>query len=177
MDLLPQGTTIGADKERLTIAGGTNYQLNVWVNGNVNTSVNYAIDSGIIGASVSSSGLLSIPNCIMQQWATLTVTSAVDSNALPLYISVACLPVSSDGSIRIAFGNYSGNYTDSSGFTWWGAWNTSGPNSGFNSWYQTAGVLIGTQLGSWEGAGLCVNDTWSGTDSQLYSRSMSSEGK
>ncbi len=166
-DILLQGTTIGTDHERLLVAAGTSYQLNIFVHGNVNTAVSYAIDQGIPGSSVSSSGLLTMPNCTAKQQGTVTVTSAVDSDALPLYIEVGCLPVSSDGGYRLALGNYTGDYTDSSGEIWYGSW----ANNGFNNGYEAPGLWWGYQNGSWQGYGLCQNDTWSGTDSQLYSRS------
>ena len=168
-DVILQGTTIGTDRERLTIAAGASYQLNVWLNGNVNPTLSYAIDSGIPGASVSSSGVLTMPNCTTKQRGMVTVTSAADPNALPLYIEVACLPVSSDGAYRLALGNYNGDYTDSTNHIWYGAWG----NYGFGNSYETPGMLWGSQLGSWQGLPACQNDTWSGTDSQLYSRSTS----
>ncbi len=166
-DVLLQGTTIGTDRERLTVAAGTAYQLNVWVNGNVNTAISYAINSGIPGASVSSSGLLTMPNCTAKEQGMITVTSSADANALPLYIEATCLPIGSDGSYRLALGNYTGDYTDSSGEIWYGSW----ANYGFNDYYEAPGLWWGSQNGSWQGYGLCQNDTWTGTDSQLYSRS------
>lgn len=168
-DVIPLGTTIGTDRERLTLPASSTYQLNVWVNGNMNTSVTYATTgSGI--ASVSS-GLVTMSACSSVQEGGVTVTSTSDSSALPLYIDVWCIPVSSDHGIRMAFGNWSGNYMDSRGFTWWGATN---PNAGFNNWYQVVGNWFGTQEGSWQGNPGCSGDTWSGTDYMLYARSMSS---
>ena len=165
-DVILQGTTVGTDHERLTVAALAAYQLNVWVNGNVNTTLNYAIDSGIPGASVSSSGLLTMPNCAVKQRGMITVTSA-DPSALPLYIEATCLPVGADGSYRLALGNYTGDYTDSTGEVWSGSWQ----NNGFDNSYESPGLLWGTQNGTWQGFPLCQNDTWTGTDSQLYSRS------
>ena len=166
-DVILQGTTIGTDRERLTIAGGASYQLKVWVNGNVNQHVTYSMDSGISGAFVSSSGVLSMPNCPVKERGTVTVTSMADTDALPLYIEVTCLPRSPDGAYRLALGKWDGDYTDSTGRTWWGSWG----NMGFNNSYEAPGLLWGTQNGSWQGYGMCANDTWTGTDSQLYSRS------
>lgn len=171
-DILLQGTTIGTDKERLLLASGVSYQLNVWVNGNVNTALSYSVDSGIPGASVSSTGLLTMPSCTTKQRGFVTVTSVADPDALPLYIEIACLPVSSDGSYRLALGNYTGDYTDSSHNTWWGSWN---PRQFYNA-YEVPGLWWGLQAGTWEGQGLCSGDTWSGTDSQLFSRSTSFKG-
>jgi hypothetical protein len=42
---------------------------------------------------------------------------------------------------------------------------------GFNNSYEAPGLYWGSQNGSWQGTDFCRNDTWSGTDSQLYSRS------
>ena len=171
-DILLQGTTVGTDHERLLMAAGTSYQLNVWVHGNVNTALSYSIDQGISGSSVSSSGLLTMPNCTTKQRGMVTVQSTADSDALPLYIEVGCLPLSSDGGYRLALGNYSGDYVDSHGYTWYGSW----ANYGFDSFYETPGLWWGGQTGTWQGYGPCQNDTWSGTDSQLYSRSTSFSG-
>jgi len=171
-DILLQGTTIGTDHERLMVAANTPYQLNVWVNGNVNTAISYAIDQGIPGASVSSTGLLTMPNCTAKQEGKVTVSSPSDPNALPLYIEVGCLPVSSDGSYRLALGNYTGDYVDSHGYTWFGSW---APYT-FDDSYEAPGLWFATQTGTWQGYGLCSNDTWTGTDSQLYSRSTSFTG-
>jgi len=168
-DILLQGTTIGTDRERLTIAAGVSYQLNVWVNGNANLRVTYSFDGGIAGAYVSSSGLLTMPNCPAKQRGMVTVTSAADPDALPLYIEVTCLPVSADGAYRLALGNYSGDYRDSSNKTWWGSW----ANYGFDNYYEVPGLWFGGQLGSWQGVYACSNDSWTGADSQLYSRSTS----
>lgn len=171
-DVILQGTTIGTDHERLLAAANLAYQLNVWVHGNVNPAVSYSIDSGIPGASVSSSGLLTMPNCTTKEQGFVTVASLADSNALPLYIEVACLPISSDGAYRLAFGNYTGDYVDSSHNTWWGSW----ANNGFFNNDEIPGLAWGAQAGTWQGFNPCSNDTWSGTDSQLYSRSTSFSG-
>jgi len=170
-DVLLQGTTIGTDRERLTMGAGASYQLNVWVNGNANQHLTYSMDSGITGAYVSSSGAVWMPYCPTKQRGMITVTSLADPDALPLYIEVACLPISNDGGYRLALGNYSGDYVDSNGRTWWGSWG----NVGFNSNYETTGLYWGSQNGTWQGMGLCRNDTWSGTDSQLYSRSTNAD--
>ena len=166
-DVILQGTTIGTDRERLTMAAGVSYPLKVWVNGNTNQHVTYSMDSGITGAYVSSSGVVTMPYCATKERGTITVTSAADSDALPLYIEVTCLPMSGDGGYRLALGNYSGDYVDSTGRTWWGSWG----NTGFNNSYEAPGLWWGSQNGSWQGNGSCSNDTWTGTDSQLYSRS------
>lgn len=166
-DLILQGTTIGTDRERLTMAAGVSYPLNVWVNGNGNRNVMFSMDGGITGAYVSSSGVVTMPNCATKQQGMVTVTSTADSDALPLYISVTCLPRSADGAYRLALGNYSGDYLDSTGKSWWGSWG----NVGFNTGYEAPGLWWGTQNGSWQGLSSCRNDTWTGTDSQLYSRS------
>ena len=166
-DVILQGTTIGTDRERLTITAGTSYPMNVWVNGNVSTAVSYAINSGIPGATVSSTGVVTMPNCTTKQQGMITVTSSADPQALPLYVEVGCLPISSDGSYRLALGNYTGDYVDSTGQTWFGSWQ----NNGFNNSYEAPGIWWATQNGSWQGYEPCDNDTWSGADSQLYSRS------
>ena len=166
-DVILQGTTIGTDRERLTVAANTSYPLNVWVNGNVNTAASYAINSGIPGASVSSTGLLTMPNCAVKEQGMITVTSSADPNALPLYIEATCLPVGTDGAYRLALGNYTGDYTDSEGNVWTGSY----ANYGFNNNYESPGLLWGSHNGTWQGFPLCVNDTWTGADSQLYSRS------
>ena len=168
-DVLLQGTTIGTDHERLMVAANTPYQLNVWVNGNVNPAISYAIDQGIPGSSVTSSGMLTMPNCTTKQKGMVTVTSNVDPGALPLYIEVGCLPVSADGGYRLALGNYTGDYVDSHNYTWYGSWS----NWGFDSFYEAPGLEWGSQTGTWQGFPLCANDTWTGSDSQLYSRSTS----
>ncbi|HTZ90047.1 MAG TPA: Ig domain-containing protein [Alloacidobacterium sp.] len=168
-DVILQGTTVGTDRERLTVAAGVLYQLSVWVNGNISRALSYSVDSGIPGLTVSSSGVLTMPNCTVKERGMVTVTSLADPSALPLYIEVACLPVSTDGSYRLALGNYSGDYTDSNGFKWYGSW----ANYGFNNIYEAPGILWGSQLGSWQGNVGCQNDTWTGADSQLYSRSTS----
>ena len=171
-DILLQGTTVGTDRERLMIAANTSYQLNVWVHGNVNTTVSYAIDQGIPGASLSGTGLLTMPNCTSKQQGMVTVTSTADPGALPLYIQVGCLPVSADGGYRLALGNYSGDYVDSSGKTWWGSW---APAEFANS-YEEPALGWGMQTGTWQGYGPCANDNWTIPDSQLYSRSTSFAG-
>jgi len=168
-DILLQGTTIGTDHERLLVAANTPYQLNVWVNGNVNTAISYTIDQGIPGSSVSSTGLLTMPNCTTKEKGMITVSSNGDPGALPLYIEVGCLPVSADGGYRLALGNYSGDYVDSNHYTWWGSWS----NWGFDNSYEAPGLGWETQTGTWQGYPPCANDTWTGTDSQLYSRSTS----
>jgi hypothetical protein len=166
-DVILQGTTIGTDRERMAVAAGTSYQLNVWVNGNVNRHLTYSMDSGISGSYVSSSGMVSMPYCSTKQRGMITVTSLADSDALPLYIEVNCIPMSADGGYRLALGNYSGDYRDSTGKTWYGSWG----NMGFNNSYEAPGLFWGAQNGSWEGYSACQHDTWTGTDSQLYSRS------
>jgi hypothetical protein len=169
-DVILQGTTIGTDRERLTMAAGVSYQTKVWVNGNTNQTVSYNMDSGITGAHVSSSGVVTMPYCPTKQRGMITVTSIGDPDALPLYIDVTCLPVSVDGSYRLALGDYNGDYVDSTGRTWWGSWG----NPGFNNAYEVPGLWWGSQNGSWQGQNMCQNDTWSGADSQLYSRSTDS---
>jgi len=171
-DILLQGTTVGTDRERLLVAANTSYPLNVWVHGNVNPAVSYAIDQGIPGAGVSSTGVLTMPNCTTKEQGMVTVTSTADAGALPLYIQVACLPVSADGGYRLALGNYSGDYVDSTGTTWWGSW----ASYDFDDFYESAGRGWGGQTGTWQGFGPCANDTWTGVDSQLYSRSTSFSG-
>ncbi len=171
-DVLLQGTTIGTDRERLLVAANASYQLNVWVRGDVNTSISYAIDQGIPGSSVSSTGVLTMPSCTAAQKGMVTVTSTADSDALPLYIEVNCVPVSGDGGYRLALGNYTGNYVDSGNNTWWGAWS----NWGFDNGYEGPGIGWDTQTGTWQGFAPCSGDTWGGTDSQLYSRSTSFNG-
>lgn len=168
-DILLQGTTVGTDRERLLVAANTSYPLNVWVHGNMNTTVSYAIDQGIPGAGVSSTGVLTMPNCTTKEQGVVTVRSTADSGALPLYIQVGCLPVSSDGSYRLALGNWSGDYVDSTNKTWWGAWAA----SYFDNLYESPGRGWGGQTGTWQGFDPCENDTWTGPDSQLYSRSTS----
>ena len=168
-DILLQGTTIGTDRERLAMAAGVSYQLNVWTHGNVKTQLSYSMDTGITGAYVSSSGVLTMPNCQAKERGMVTVRSVADPEALPLYIEVNCIPRSSDGGYRLALGNYTGDYVDSTHKTWWGSW----ANNGFNNPYEAPGLWFGAQLGSWQGYSPCSNDTWSGTDSQLYSRSTS----
>lgn len=170
-DVILQGTTIGTDRERLTMAAGASYQLNVWVNGNTNQHLTYSMNSGISGAYVSSSGVVSMAYCPTKERGMVTVTSLADPEALPLYIEVTCLPVSGDGGYRLALGNYSGDYLDSTGKTWWGSWG----NAGFNNSYEAPGLWWGSQNGSWQGFSLCENDTWRGTDSQLYSRSTNAD--
>lgn len=167
-DILLQGTTIGTDRERLAMAAGMSYQLNVWVHGNSNPDLSYSSDDGISGAYVSSSGVLTMPNCVTKENGMVTVRSVADPEALPLYIEVSCIPRSSDGGYRLALGNYSGDYIDSTHKTWWGSW----ANYGFDNMYEAPG-LWGGQMGTWQGYSPCANDTWSGTDSQLYSRSTS----
>lgn len=166
-DVILQGTTIGTDRERLTMVGGVSYQLKVWVNGNVNQHVTYSMDSGISGAFVSSSGLVSMPYCPTKERGMITVTSLADPDALPLFIEVACLPRSPDGAYRLALGKWDGDYLDSTGRTWWGSWGS----MGFNNSFEAPGLWWGTQNGTWQGYGMCANDAWTGTDSQLYSRS------
>jgi hypothetical protein len=166
-DVILQGATIGTDYERLTMAAGVSRQLNVWANGTTNPAVNYAIDNGITGSSVSSSGLLTMPSCTTKERGFVTVTSVGDPSALPLYIEVYCLPVSIDGGYRLALGNYSGDYIDSTGKTWWGSWG----NQGFNNGYETNGLWYGTQNGTWPGNSSCSGDNWTVTDAQLYNRS------
>ena len=162
------GTTIGTDRERLTIAAGVSYPMKVWVNGNVNEHLAFSMDSGIVGAYVSSSGVVTMPNCPAKQRGMVTVTSPSDPEALPLYVDVTCLPRSPDGSYRLAMGNYSGDYVDSRGMTWWGSWGS----TGFDNAYPMPGLGWGEQLGTWQGNSSCANDPWTGTDSQLYSRSI-----
>jgi hypothetical protein len=170
-DMILQGTTIGTDRERLTMAAGVSYPLNVWVNGNTNQHVSYSMDSSISGAYVSSSGVVTMPYCATKERGMVTVMSQADPDALPLYIDVTCLPMSGDGGYRLALGNYSGDYIDSTGRTWWGSWG----NTGFNNAYEVPGLWWGSQNGSWQGMSLCQNDTWTGTDSQLYSRSTNTD--
>ena len=170
-DILLQGTTVGTDRERLMVAANASYQLNVWLHGNVNTSINYAIDQGIPGSTVSSTGMLTMPNCTSKQAGMVTVSSP-DANSLPLYIQVGCLPVSSDGGYRLALGNYSGDYVDSTGKTWWGSWAA----YNFDDFYENPSRAWGGQTGTWQGFGPCDNDTWTGPDSQLFSRSTSFSG-
>ncbi len=170
-DVILQGTTIGTDRERLTMAAAVSYPLNVWVNGNINQHVTYSMDTGIVGGYVSSSGVVTMPYCVTKERGVITVTSQADPEALPLYIEVTCLPISSDGGYRLALGNYSGDYVDSTGKTWWGSWG----NTGFNNAYEVPGLGWGSQNGSWQGMSLCQNDTWTGTDSQLYSRSTNAD--
>ena len=170
-DVILQGTTIGTDRERLTMAAGVSYQLNVWVNGNTNQQLTYSMDTGITGAHVSSSGVVTMPYCPAKERGMITVTSLADPDALPLYIDVTCIPMSGDAGYRLALGNYSGDYLDSTGKTWWGSWG----NTGFNNAYEAPGLWWGSQNGSWQGMSMCQNDTWSGTDSQLYSRSTDAD--
>jgi hypothetical protein len=171
-DVILQGTTVGTDRERLTLAGGVSYQINAWLNGNVNTALSYNIDNGIPGATVSASGMLTMPNCQVKQRGFVTVTSQVDSDALPLYIEVGCIPVSSDGSYRLAIGNWSGDYRDSTGQTWYGAWTA----NQWGNFDEIPALAWGAQEGTWEGFSPCSGDGWSGIDSQLYSRSTSYAG-
>lgn len=168
-DILLQGTTIGTDRERLAMVAGVSYPLNVWVHGNTRTNLSYSMDTGITGGYVSSSGTVTMPNCLTKERGMVTVSSVADPEALPLYIEVDCIPMSSDGGYRLALGNYSGDYIDTTHKTWWGSW----ANNGFDNPYEAPGLWFGGQLGSWQGNSGCTNDTWSGTDSELYSRSTS----
>ncbi len=171
-DILLQGTTIGTDRERLSMVGGSSYQMNVWAHGNVDTSLSYSVDNGIPGATVSSTGYLTMPYCTTKQRGYVTVTSDADQDALPLYVEVACIPVSSDGSIRLALGDYSGDYVDVQHQTWWGAWRS----NDFDNFDEIPGLWWGGQTGTWQGLNPCGNDSWAGVDSQLYSRSTSYSG-
>lgn len=172
LDMILQGTAVGTDRERLAIASGTSHQLNVWVTGNQNTSLTYLIGSGITGATVSAGGVVTMPTCpttFPPLSAIVTATAVADSTATA-YIEVDCLPVSGDGSYRIALGNYSvPGFTDSHGNNWYGTFY----NNNFNNHNESIGLWWGSQNGTWPGFSLCSGDTaWNSvTDQQLYNRS------
>jgi hypothetical protein len=171
-DVILQGTAMGTDQERLTVAASTAYQINWWVTGNTTTTATFSV-SGITGATVTSGGLLTMPACTTTENGIVTGTPTADST-FKLYIEVTCLPVSSDGAYRLAVGNYSGNYVDTGGFTWWGSVT---PQS-FDNFLEVPGLAWGGQDGTWPGYSLCSGDTtWNlTTDQQLFNRSTSGIG-
>ena len=182
-DIIPIGTAVGTDKERLTVVASGSQQINAWASGNTNTALNYALqgyNGGATFGGVTSGGLLTMPACTVQKKEYVVVTSQADSTARPLYVEAWCLPVGSDGAYRVAFGNYNSTYTDSAGNTWQAAFNTTGPNGGFNTWYESPGAWFGSPLGSTKDYASCSGDTWptqvNGLDNKIYSHSMSANG-
>jgi hypothetical protein len=172
-DVVLQGTTIGTPRERLLIAAGVQYPLPVWVNGPANKGLNFSLDGGIPGAQVSTTGVISMPNCTAKAQGVLTVSSQADPAAAPLYVELACLPKGADGHYRLALGKWDGDYVDSHGNAWIGSFG----NVGFNASTEQPGIAFNTSLnGTWQGITPCKNDTWAGADSQLFSRSTNRYG-
>ena len=179
-DVILQGTAMGTDQERLTIAASDNYSANLWVTGNTNTGYTLT-NGGLCGAALSgltfSGNVFQMPACTTTQNGWVTGTPSADST-FHLCIEVTCLPVSADGSYRLAVGNYSGNYTDhttncsGAGCVWWGSTTA----QGFDNFLEVPGLAWGAQDGPWQGYSPCSADPWTGTDSQLYSRSTQGIG-
>ena len=174
-DILLQGTTVGSDRERLTVASGGTYQMNVWVNGNANPAVTCTPDSTLtgIGTTVSGSNSLHMGTCTQitgKVRGTITCASSADASALPLYVDTTCLPAGADGELRMELGYYNGDFTDNAGHVWYGSFGT----PGFNNPYMAPGWWNGLQNGSISQSG----QTWSttgGPNYQLYGYSLSSE--
>ncbi|MBV9264559.1 MAG: choice-of-anchor D domain-containing protein [Acidobacteriaceae bacterium] len=113
-----QPVTVGVLYPKLIIlAGMSGYQLQSWVNGSTNQTVNWSLTSG--PGSVTAGGLYTPPATISAPTdAILTATSAADSNATAVVIMTVIPPGANPAnSIRIDVGS-SSPYTDSQGNTW-----------------------------------------------------------
>jgi hypothetical protein len=169
LDVLLQGTAIGTDLERISMVTGTTYQINSWVTGNASTAVTYSMSPPVTGASVSSTGIITAPSTVAAVTkTTVTITSTADPTA-NLYIDTFFIPVSSDGKIRLAFGEHATSYTDTGGKVWWGQ----NVTRAFNSSYEIGDGLGFSNLnGTWQ---FHPSEWISGgtVDPQLYAQSTS----
>jgi hypothetical protein len=172
LDVMLQGTAIGTDRERISMVSGTTYQINAWVTGNPNTGITYAMNPAVTGASVSSTGLITAP--LASQLSGVertTITMAPVAGSLArAFVDVYFIPVSSDGNIRLAFGQHGTSYTDTGSKVWWGQV-VARP---FNSAYE---IADGTQFAILNGTWQAHSSNWisGGTiDPQLYAQSTSS---
>lgn len=173
LDVMLQGTAVGTDRERISMASGTTYQINAWVTGNANTGITYAMNPGVTGASVSSTGLITAPLASQLPGVTkTTITMAPIAGSLArTFVDVYFIPVSSDGNIRLAFGQHGTSYTDTTSKVWWGQV-VARP---FNSTYE---IADGTQFAILNGTWQAHSSNWisGGTiDPQLYAQSTSAE--
>ena len=101
---------------------------------------------------------------------TVTITSVADSTA-NAYVDVYFIPVSTDGSIRLNFGQHGTSYTDHLGNVWWGQ----NVPRGWQGQYESAdGLGFQYLLGTWT---TNCNDWIPGcgnsTNAQLYAQSIS----
>ena len=167
IDVQLLGTAVGTDRERISMVAGTTYQINSWVTGNGNTAVTYTMSPTVSGGSVSRKGLITAPSSVRAVTKTMvTITSVADSTA-NAYVDVYFIPVSSNGSIRLSFGQHATSYTDHLGNVWWGQ------NIGraFNSTYEIGdGIGFAYLNGTWSGHASSWSET---TDAQLYAQSLS----
>ena len=177
-DVILQGTAAGCARERMGVASGGTYQTSCSVTGNTNTALNYSIEAGgLAGVTVSSSGLVTVPTCptsVPAQRATVLVVAQADSTA-STEVEIDCIPVSTDGAYRLALGNYSEGYVDSTGFQWYGSFAV----RAFNDYHEAPGRWFGNQNGTWPGFSACSGDPWPASppsDAQLNNRSTDMVG-
>ncbi len=162
------GTTVGVQPERITVPTNVRYQIRSWINGNANRALSYKMIPSVAGASVSNSGLISAPASVRELTRTTVQICSIADQEACAYLDVFFVPTSSDGTIRLAFGQHATSYTDRHGNVWWGQM-TARP---FNSTYEIGdGVNFAYLNGTWTTDSLA----WSQTeDAQLYAQSTSS---
>ena len=115
-----QGIAIGLGIPSVipVVAGTYSFQISFWVNGTLNQTVNWNLQSGV--GAVSSSGVYTPPSTLtggLPATAVLLGTSAANPNAV-VQLSVNVLPASAtDGALRIDTGSQNAT-TDASLKTW-----------------------------------------------------------
>ena len=168
-DVQLQGTAVGTDRERISMVSGTTYQINSWVTGNDNNTATYTMSPSVLGASVSSTGLISAPSAVSAVTRTTVIITSVADSTANAYIDVYFIPVSPDGSIRLNLGQHATSYTDHLRNVWWGQV----VNRNFNTSYEIGdGVGFAYLNGTWQ----THSPQWGGTtDAQLYAQSTSTE--
>jgi hypothetical protein len=167
-DVLLQGIAVGIEPERIAVAQGISYQPKPWVSGTSNQAVTYSMSPQIAGVTLSSTGLITVGNISPTaiQTTTVTITSAADPTAQPVYLMLDVVPVASDRVIRVTFGQQ--NYTDSHGKIWYGT-----PVSrGWWSDYASNPVVGAVEmLGSWYSNSQAWQQ-WGNPDTSLYNHSV-----
>lgn len=165
-DILLQGGVIGTDNEAFTQVASSTFCPNVWENGNASPALHFAIDGGISGSSINATtGCVAMPACSSKAQGTVTVSDTNDASIPHLYIQATCLPVNSDGGYRMALGIANGSdYTDTTGFTWWANFYSTGCQNGSGLNYFGPGWYYASACGSINQGG----QTWATTGGPNY---------
>ena len=169
-DVLLQGTAVDVFPERLAMTAGTTRQLQPWVTGNDNKAFVCSVSPAIGNVTVTPDCLITVGNVTSMQSTQVIISSVADPTARA-YMTLDVVPVSSDGKIRLAFGQITTTYTDAQNNVWYDsilphAWDASYSDPVVNDGFNLGSYAIAAANTSW--------NAWSNPDRNLFSHTRNS---